>query len=112
LGRAEPTSEGINRDELEGQPPVWFRHFSASWVLRTLVQCSVAVNHPTVTKAIGWVWAAFDDDHSLWKWSNGDLPIWMTFDGIAALRIAALGSLPAGRDPAGANWEQRAARGQ
>ena len=31
---------------------------------------------------------------ALWAWDNGDLPIWMTFDAIEALRLANL-ALPA-----------------
>ena len=30
------------------------------------------------------------DAAALWAWDNGDLPIWMTFDAIEALRLASL----------------------
>ena len=30
------------------------------------------------------------DTAALWAWDNGDLPIWMTFDAIEALRLANL----------------------
>jgi hypothetical protein len=39
---------------------------------------------------------------ALWAWGNGDLPIWMTFDAIEALRLASLAADRAeSRHPAG-----------
>lgn len=98
----ENTSEVFQRTD-DGQPgSAFFRHFSASWVLRSLLLCGVAPAHPTVSDALAKVWSDFDDEHALWRWSNGDLPIWMTFDGLASLRIAALAALPHDERPAGA----------
>lgn len=94
LREVENTSEVFQRPG-DGPPnSAFFRHFSASWVLRALLLCGVLPTHPTVSGTLGKVWSDFDDEHSLWRWSNGDLPIWMTFDGLATLRIAALAALP------------------
>ena len=46
--------------------------------------------HPTVVAAVRQVLEAFSDERGLWKWRSGDLPVWMSFDAVAALRVAAL----------------------
>jgi hypothetical protein len=42
-----------------------------------------------------------DDILPLWAWDNGDLPIWMTFDAIEALRLTdlAVAALPTWHPP-------------
>ena len=95
LGRRslEHTSEEVDRVASRRKPEtVNFRHFSASWILRALVLCDVPASHPALSAALGRVWDEFDEEHSLWRWPNGDLPIWMSLDGCAALHLAALGS--------------------
>jgi transcriptional regulator with XRE-family HTH domain len=88
------TSEPIERRVKGRKEVVYYRHFTAAWVLRSLLICGISPTHPTISLALHAVWEWFDEEHSLWRWGNGDLPVWMTFDGIAALRIAALASLP------------------
>jgi hypothetical protein len=65
------------------------RHFTAAWVLKALISAGVPATHPTVSSAVSQVWDSYaGDTAALWKWRNGDLPVWMTFDAIDALRLA------------------------
>jgi hypothetical protein len=65
------------------------RHFTAAWVVRALISAGVRATHPTVSSAVSQVWDSYaGDTAALWKWPNGDLPVWMTFDAIDALRLA------------------------
>ena len=49
-------------------------------------------SHPAVSEAVAWIWGGYSDTASLWSWNNGDLPIWMTYDALDALRLASLAS--------------------
>lgn len=65
------------------------RHFTAAWVTKALITARVPATHPTVSSAISQIWDSYaGDTAALWKWRNGDLPVWMTFDAIEALRLA------------------------
>src|SRR5262245_10657819 len=89
----EPTTEFINRPGSHGDN-LYFRNFTSAWVVRALLLNDTPPEHPALVAALRQVWREFNDNRALWRWSNGDLPIWMTFDGIAALRLTALASLP------------------
>jgi hypothetical protein len=70
---------------------VHIRHFTAAWVVKALVSAGVPAAHPTVSNALAQIWNSYGGDTAaLWAWDNGDLPIWMTFDAIEALRLANL----------------------
>jgi hypothetical protein len=70
---------------------VYNRHFTAAWAVKALVSAGVPATHPTVSGALGRLWYRYAGDAAaLWKWDNGDLPIWMTFDAVEALRLASL----------------------
>jgi hypothetical protein len=44
-----------------------------------------------VSGALAQVWRNYGGNTAaLWAWDNGDLPIWMTFDAIEALRLTNL----------------------
>ena len=75
-----------------GRPElVHVRHFTAAWVVKALVSAGVPAAHPSVSGAIAQIWSSYGGDTAaLWAWDNGDLPIWMTFDAIDALRLANL----------------------
>jgi hypothetical protein len=77
---------------VDGRPePVHVRHFTAAWVVKALVSAGVPTSHPAVGKAVARIWECYGGDTAaLWAWDNGDLPIWMTFDAIEALRLANL----------------------
>ncbi|HET9970643.1 MAG TPA: hypothetical protein VFQ68_20580 [Streptosporangiaceae bacterium] len=70
---------------------VHIRHFTAAWVVKALVSAGVPATNPTVSHALAQIWNSYGGDTAiLWAWDNGDLPIWMTFDAIEALRLASL----------------------
>jgi hypothetical protein len=60
-------------------------------MVRALVSAGVPAAHPAVSNAVAHTWGSYGGDTlALWAWENGDLPIWMTFDAIDALRLAHL----------------------
>jgi hypothetical protein len=70
---------------------VYVRHFTAAWVVKALVSAGVPTAHPAVSNAEAQIWKSYGGDTTaLWAWENGDLPIWMTFDAIEALRLTHL----------------------
>jgi hypothetical protein len=70
---------------------VHIRHFTAAWVVKALVSAGVPAAHPSVSNAVAEIWSSYGGDTAaVWAWDNGDLPIWMTFDAIEALRLANL----------------------
>jgi hypothetical protein len=74
-----------------GLEMVHIRHFTAAWVVKALVSAGVPSTHPAVSNALAQVWRSYGGDAAaLWAWDNGDLPIWMTFDAIEALKLASL----------------------
>ncbi len=88
LNNAYELIERRFRDDLE---VVHTRHFTAAWVVKALVSVGVPAAHPSVSNAVAQIWASYGGDATaLWAWDNGDLPIWMTFDAIEALRLANL----------------------
>jgi hypothetical protein len=88
------THELIERP-IGGRPElVPVRHFTAAWVVKALVSAGVPTSNPAVGKAVTRIWDRYASDAALWAWDNGDLPIWMTFDAVEALRLANL-AIPA-----------------
>jgi hypothetical protein len=70
---------------------VYVRHFTAAWVVKALVSAGIPATHPSVSHAMTQIWNSYSGDPGgLWRWGNGELPIWMTFDAVDALRMAAL----------------------
>ena len=71
--------------------PVHVRHFTAAWVVKALVSAGLPAAHPSVSNAVAQIWNSYGGDTAaLWAWANGDLPIWMTYDAVDALRLANL----------------------
>ena len=85
-------SEIIDRPMEAGTEALYTRHFTAAWVVKALVSVGLPASHPAVSKAVAWIWGGYSDTASLWSWNNGDLPIWMTYDALDALRLASLAS--------------------
>jgi hypothetical protein len=85
-------SEVIDRPVGEGLETLYTRHFTAAWVVKALVSVGLPASHPAVSEAVAWIWGGYSDTASLWSWNNGDLPIWMTYDALDALRLASLAS--------------------
>ncbi|MGH3197202.1 MAG: hypothetical protein ACRDNT_14980 [Streptosporangiaceae bacterium] len=69
---------------------VHIRHFTAALVVKALVSAGVPAADPSVSNAIAHIWNSYGDTAALWAWDNGDLPIWMTYDAVEALRLANL----------------------
>jgi uncharacterized membrane protein len=95
-------SEIIDRQDPESPDrieQVYVRHFTAAWVVKALVSVGLSASHPSVSIAVARVWSDYNADIALWTWSNGDFPVWMTYDGVDALRLAALATTirPVGR---------------
>jgi hypothetical protein len=95
-------SEIIDRQDPESPDrieQVYVRHFTAAWVVKALVSAGLSASHPSVSIAVARVWGDYNADIALWTWSNGDFPVWMTYDGVDALRLAALATTirPVGR---------------
>jgi hypothetical protein len=83
--------EATERPVNGGLELVHIRHFTAAWVVKALVSAGVPAAHQSVSNAVAQVWSSYGGDTAaLWAWDNGDLPIWMTFDAIEALRLAIL----------------------
>jgi hypothetical protein len=83
--------EVVERSVLGGLEPVYVRHFTAAWVVKALVSAGVPAAHPSVSNAVARIWDSYGGDPAaLWAWDNGDLPIWMTFDAVEALKLANL----------------------
>jgi transcriptional regulator with XRE-family HTH domain len=84
-------SENIDRPLEDGRiEQLYTRHFTAAWIVKALVSVGLPASHPAVSTAIGLIWRSYNERAALWNWDNGDLPIWMTYDAIDALRLAAL----------------------
>lgn len=67
-----------------------FRHFTAAWVARALVEVGqYNSSNNTSVSAYAEIWNAYHPPHGLWRWDNGELPIWMTFDAVECLRLIA-----------------------
>jgi hypothetical protein len=74
-----------------GLEMVHIRHLTSAWVVKALVSAGVPTAHPAVSNALAQVWKSYGGDAvALWAWDNGDLPIWMTFDAVEALKLASL----------------------
>ncbi|MDN5749150.1 MAG: helix-turn-helix transcriptional regulator, partial [Pseudonocardia sp.] len=94
----EGVSEVISREIEDDRPggareELSIRHFTAAWVVRALA----GVERPDTSRlgaALARVWTWFDPGSGLWGWGNGDLPVWMTHDSVAAVRAAALALTP------------------
>lgn len=70
---------------------VHIRHLTSAWVVKALVSAGVPSTHLAVSNALAQVWNSYGGDAAaLWAWDNGDLPIWMTFDAIEALKLASV----------------------
>ena len=85
------TNETIERPHRDGIESVRTWHFTAAWVVKALVSAGVPASHPAVSKAVDRIWRSYGGDTvNLWHSDQGELPIWMTFDAIEALRLASV----------------------
>ncbi|WP_300607060.1 hypothetical protein [Trebonia sp.] len=96
----EGTSELIERQFDDGRRDVMYlRHYTAAWVVKALVSAGLSSRHAAVSTALARIWADFRPEIGLWRWSNGELPVWMTADSVEALHLAALSDTLTLREP-------------
>jgi len=86
-------TEVIDRQLAGGVEPVYVRHFTAAWLVKALVRGGIPASHPTVVAAMARIWRAYSPEAGLWRWRNGELPVWMTMDAIDALQLASLSTM-------------------
>jgi transcriptional regulator with XRE-family HTH domain len=70
-----------------------FDHFTSAWVARALAG-GAAPDRRRIVHALDFVWSRFDSERNLWAWGNGDTPVWMLADAVAALQDSAFALLP------------------
>jgi transcriptional regulator with XRE-family HTH domain len=68
-------------------------HFTSAWVARALAG-GAAPDQRRIVHALEFVWSRFDSERNLWAWGNGDTPVWMLADAVAALQESAFALLP------------------
>lgn len=74
-------------------------HFTSAHVVRALAG-RADVSRSRLEGALETLWAAYLPAEGLWAWKqDGRLPIWMSHDAVAALRIAALAGFPVLHEP-------------
>jgi hypothetical protein len=95
----EGTSELIERQTEHGVEQLYVRHYTAAWVVKALVSVGLPASHAAVSAGLARIWADYQPDVCLWRWSNGDMPVWMTLDSLEALHLAALSSTVTLRAP-------------
>jgi len=84
------STEIVERRANRTRDTLYLRHFNSSWVARSLLLTGQSVRKPALVAALADVWSRFSPEHGLWAWPNGDIPIWMQFDGVATARLYAL----------------------
>jgi hypothetical protein len=82
-------SEPIRRDlDDYTREELTIHHFTATWVVRALATASVPDSR-RINEVLPHVWERYDPEHHFWAWGNGDVPVWMLVDAVAALQDAA-----------------------
>lgn len=85
------SDELIERSGADDRDYLAMRHFTAGWVGRALALGSAWTDvNPTALRlaedqVLKWV-----QPDGLWRWESGEQPIWMTFQGLRALREIAI----------------------
>ena len=76
--------ERVTNGELEF---LHMRHFTASWVAMALAKAAkwVEPSRDALIRAEDTILSAVSDD-GLWRWQSGEIPIWMTYQGLRGLR--------------------------
>lgn len=88
-GDDDGVTEQLTHPNKSGQSQLAIRHFTSAWVAQALAQSTSAPADRT-RRALRTLFERYVPETGLWAWGNGDLPIWMTHDAVAALRCASL----------------------
>lgn len=76
------------REGPEGREEFTLDHFTSAWVARALAG-SAHPDRRRITHVLKFVWERYDPQHHFWAWGNGDVPVWMLGDAVAALQETA-----------------------
>jgi transcriptional regulator with XRE-family HTH domain len=88
-------SEIIRRDLADDQrEELSIHHFTSTWVVRALAGVAEP-DRRLINHALDYIWDRYDPNLHFWAWGNGDTPVWMLADAVAALQDAAFAFLPA-----------------
>ncbi|HVL84647.1 MAG TPA: helix-turn-helix transcriptional regulator [Pseudonocardia sp.] len=87
-------TEVLRPDPANRSADVPINHFTAAWVVRALAG-HPGVPGPRMNAALQRLWDSYLPDDALWGWKHdGQIPLWMAHDAVAALRAAALAGFP------------------
>jgi hypothetical protein len=87
-------TEIIRRDlDADHREELSLHRFTSAWVVRALAAAATP-DRRRIENALGYVWARYDTELHFWAWGNGDAPVWMLNDAIAALHDAAFALHP------------------
>ena len=78
----EPVADDGRTRDLE------IRHFTPALVARAY-SLVPEPPWPAVQAALDRVWGQYNDTIARWTWANGDVPVWMQYDAVAAVRALA-----------------------
>lgn len=83
-------SETIGRTSPDGErEEITIYHFTSAFVVRALAGAA-RPDRRAIERALRVVWSRYDPSSHLWTWSNGDVPVWLLADAVAAVQEAAL----------------------
>jgi transcriptional regulator with XRE-family HTH domain len=85
-GVSEIIRRGLDADRVE---ELSIDHFTSAWVARALAS-GESPDRRQIQRALDHVWARYDEASHFWAWGNGDVPVWMLADAVAALQDTAL----------------------
>jgi transcriptional regulator with XRE-family HTH domain len=87
-------SEIIRRDlSPDRREELTIHHFTSAWVVRGLAS-GADPDRARINRALDFVWRRYDPNVHFWAWDNGDVPVWMLADAVAALQESAFALHP------------------
>ena len=87
-------SETIGRDLADNsREELTIHHFTAAWAVRAFATAAVP-DHHKINEGLLDVWKHYDRERHVWVQENGDAPVWMLPDAVAALQDAAFALHP------------------
>lgn len=89
-GVSERIPRRLNPEKIE---EFTVHHFTSAWVARAFAGGNAHARH-RIEYALKRVWDRYDSHSHFWAWGNGDVPVWMLADAVAALQETALALRP------------------
>ncbi|MBL8928467.1 MAG: hypothetical protein JNM77_19890 [Pseudonocardia sp.] len=88
-GNLDGVTEVVRRTFADGaREELAFHHFTSALVVQALAGAE-RPDTRAISRALPLVWERYDPTLHLWAWGNGDVPVWMLVDAVAALEAAA-----------------------